>query len=79
MFFPQKCFITDRNNPQHTPSPSSDDPAGEKAVCGGPGYTWSMAVWTFGCTAKCSKTTLQVAYGREINIQLSGNSSVGNF
>jgi hypothetical protein len=31
-----------------------------------------------GRTAKFSKTTLEAAYGREINIQLSGNSSGGH-
>ena len=31
--------------------------------------------WPVGCTAKFSKTTLEAASGRELNIQLSGNSS----
>ena len=31
-----------------------------------------------GRTAKFSKMTLEAAYGREINIKLSGNSSVGH-
>jgi hypothetical protein len=42
------------------------------------GYTWSAFVRPFGCTANSRKTTLDVAYGREMNIQLSGNSSGGH-
>ena len=41
-------------------------------------YTWSVIVRSVGRTAKFSKTMLEVAYGREINIQLSGNSSGGH-
>jgi hypothetical protein len=40
-------------------------------------YTWSVVVKLVGCTAKFSKITSEAAYGREINIQLSGNSSGG--
>ncbi len=37
-------------------------------------YTWSAV----GCTAKFSETPLETAYGREINIQFTGNSSDGH-
>jgi hypothetical protein len=40
-------------------------------------YMWSVVVRPVGCTAKFSKTMLEAASGRELNIQLSGNSSSG--
>ncbi len=43
-------------------------------VLGWCGYTWSVV----GCTAKFSETPLETAYGREMNIQFTGNSSGGH-
>jgi hypothetical protein len=42
-------------------------------------YTRSAVVRSVGHTAKVSEMALESAYGREINIQLSGNSSGGHF
>ena len=80
-FSPQKGFITDRNTPQFHQLSGwlvSDDPAGEEAGCGGPGLALlHVVVRPVGRTVKFSKRRLEVAYGREINITFSGNSSGG--
>ena len=47
-------------------------------VLGWCGYLGSAVVMPVGPTAKCSTMTLEVAYHREINIKLSGNSSGGH-
>ena len=47
-------------------------------VLGWRGYPWPAVVRLVGHTAKFSKTMLEAAYGREINIKLSGNSSGGH-
>jgi hypothetical protein len=83
-FSPQKGFITDRNSPQfHQLSDwlMSGNPAGEEARCGRPGLAWLHVVC--GCEAVSTycqtfKKMLEEAYGREMNIQLSGNSSGGH-
>ena len=47
-------------------------------VLGWPGYLHIVCGCEVGHTATFSKTTLEAAYGREINIQLSGNVSGGH-
>ncbi len=47
-------------------------------VLGWCGYMCSAVVRPVGCTAKFSETLLKMAYGREINIQITGNSSSGH-
>jgi hypothetical protein len=41
-------------------------------------YSSALRLRSFGHTAKFSKMTLEAVYGREMNIELSGNSSAGH-
>jgi hypothetical protein len=41
-------------------------------------YMWSAVVRPVACTDKFSKMMLEAAYGREMNIKCSGNSSCGH-
>ena len=47
-------------------------------VLGWCGYMWSAVVRPVGYAAKFSETPLESAHGREMNIQVTGNSSGGH-
>ncbi len=47
-------------------------------VLGWCGYMWSTVVRPVGCTSNLSEMPLEMAYGRAMNIQFTGNSSDGH-
>ncbi len=47
-------------------------------VLGWCGHMWSAVVRPVGCISKFSETPFKSAYGREMNIQFTGNSSGGH-
>ncbi len=47
-------------------------------ILGWCGYMWSAVARPVGCTAKFSEMTLELDYGKEMNIQFTGNSSGGH-
>jgi hypothetical protein len=49
-----------------------------KALAHTTSYTWSAVVRLVGHTAKFAKTLLEADYGREMDIQFSGNNSGGH-
>ena len=54
-------------------------PAGEEAGCGGPVVTHGLRLWgRLDILPNSLKCRWRTAYGREINIQFSGNSSGGH-
>ncbi len=47
-------------------------------ILGWCGYMWSAVVMPVVCTSKFSEMPLEMAYGREMNFQITGNSSGGH-
>ena len=72
-------FFINLHTIPHTDKAKTGLKTGKEAGCGGPGLAWlHMVCCCEACSAKCSKMTLEAAYGREMNIKFPGNSSGGH-
>ena len=71
------AYVCPYHNPTATMGSSVHNIDISKSLAHTTSYTWSVVVRPVGRTAKFSKMTFEAAYGREMNIQFSGNGSGG--